>query len=155
MQEFTSESCSVSLVTVCNPMDCSPQGSSVHGIPLARILERVAISISKGSSWPRDETWVSHIAGGSLPSEPPGKSNTMHWPVIKPGTTAWKAAMLTTIPPTQLCKNLQESPNSNPWPRAWMPEQQPWEKRHIISILQRRKMSPRGHSSFTSSCLSS
>ena len=49
--------------TLCYPMDCSPPGSSIHRILQARILERVAISFSKGSSWPRDWTQVSHIAG--------------------------------------------------------------------------------------------
>ena len=44
-------------------MDCSPPGSSVHGISQARILGWVAISISKGSSWPRDRTPVSLTAG--------------------------------------------------------------------------------------------
>ena len=48
-----------SLATLRGPMDCSPSGSSVHGILQARILECVAISSSKGSSWPRDQTWVS------------------------------------------------------------------------------------------------
>ena len=38
----------------CDPMDCSPPGSSVHGILQARILERVAISFSRGSSQPRE-----------------------------------------------------------------------------------------------------
>ena len=42
--------------------DCSPLGSSVHGILQARILEWVAISFCRGSSWPRDQTWVSCIA---------------------------------------------------------------------------------------------
>ena len=46
-----------------DPMDCSLPGSSVHGILQARVLEWVAISFSKGSSWPRDRTLVSHIAG--------------------------------------------------------------------------------------------
>ena len=45
-------------------MDCSPPGSSVHGIFQARILEWVASSFSRGSSWPRDWTQVSSIAGG-------------------------------------------------------------------------------------------
>ena len=56
--------CSViqSCLTLCNPMDCSPSGSSVHGILQARILEWVAISSSRGSSQPRDRTWVSRIA---------------------------------------------------------------------------------------------
>ena len=44
-------------------MDCSPPGSSVHGILQARILEGVAISFSRRSSWPRNQTQVSCIAG--------------------------------------------------------------------------------------------
>ena len=49
--------------TLSDPMDCSLPGSSVHGIFQARVLEWVAISFSRGSSQPRDGTWVSHIAG--------------------------------------------------------------------------------------------
>ena len=50
--------------TFCDPMDCSPSGfSSINGILQARILEWVAIFFSRGSSWPRDQTQVSHIAG--------------------------------------------------------------------------------------------
>ena len=49
--------------TICNSMDCSPPGSSVHGIFQARVLEWVATSFSRGSSWLRDRTWVSCIAG--------------------------------------------------------------------------------------------
>ena len=43
----------------CNSMDCSPPGSSVHGILPARILEWVTIPSSRGFSWPRDQTCVS------------------------------------------------------------------------------------------------
>ena len=46
-------------LTLCNPMDCSPSGPSVHGILQARILELVAISFSRGSSQPRDQTCIS------------------------------------------------------------------------------------------------
>ena len=49
--------------TLCDSRDCSPPGSSVHGISQARILGWVAISFSRGSSWPRDWTWVSYMAG--------------------------------------------------------------------------------------------
>ena len=52
--------------TLCNTMDCSPPGSSVHGIFQARVLEWVAISFSRGSSWPRDQTQVSRVAGRSF-----------------------------------------------------------------------------------------
>ena len=47
--------------TLCNPMDCSLPGSSVHGILQARKLEWVAMSSSRGSSQPRDQTCVSYI----------------------------------------------------------------------------------------------
>ena len=53
---------SLSGVRLCDPMDCSPPGSSVHGISQARILERVAISYSRGSSPPRGQICVSCIS---------------------------------------------------------------------------------------------
>ena len=46
---------------LCNPRDNNPQGSFVHGVLQARILEWVAISVSKGSSWIRDQTCISCI----------------------------------------------------------------------------------------------
>ena len=49
--------------TLCDPVDCGPPGSSIHGILQARILEWVAISFSRGSSRPRDRTRMSRIAG--------------------------------------------------------------------------------------------
>ena len=52
-----------SCLTLCGPMDCSLPGSSVHRIFQAKILEWVAISYSRGSSQPRDQTRASHIAG--------------------------------------------------------------------------------------------
>ena len=52
-----------SCLTLCDPMDCSPPGSSVHGIFKARIPEWVSIPFSRGSSPPRDWTQVSCTAG--------------------------------------------------------------------------------------------
>ena len=52
-----------SCLTFVTPVDCSPLGSSVHGISQARVLECVAISFSRRSSQPRDRTRVSRIAG--------------------------------------------------------------------------------------------
>ena len=49
--------------TLCDPMDCSLSGFSVHGIFQARVLGWIAISFSRGSSRPRNRTWVSHITG--------------------------------------------------------------------------------------------
>ena len=59
--------------TLCDPMDWSPPGCSVCGISHARILARVAISSSRGSSWPRDWTQASCTAGRFFTPEPPGK----------------------------------------------------------------------------------
>ena len=50
----------------------SPPGSSFHGILQARLLEWVAISSSRGHSWPRGRTCVSCVAGGFFTTEPPG-----------------------------------------------------------------------------------
>ena len=71
-------SCSVtqSCPALCDSMNCSLPGSSVHGILQARILEWVAIPFSRGSSWPRNWTQVSCvscIAGCFFTAEPPGK----------------------------------------------------------------------------------
>ena len=70
-------------LTLCNPMDCGPPGSSVHGILQARILEWVAIPFSRGSSRPRDQTCVSYVSlhwqAGSLPPAPRGKSVFLGW----------------------------------------------------------------------------
>ena len=58
--------------TLCNSMDCSLPGFSVHGILQARILEWVAIPFSRGSSQPRIESWSPVLQEDSLLSEPPG-----------------------------------------------------------------------------------
>ena len=54
-------SCFSQCSSLCDPMDCSPPGSSVHGILQARILKWVAMLSFRGSSRPRDRTWVSHV----------------------------------------------------------------------------------------------
>ena len=72
--------CSVAQLcpTLCDPMNCSPPGSSVHGISQARGLEWVAISFSRGSSQPRDGTCVSCIGQvGSLPLSHLGSPSTL------------------------------------------------------------------------------
>ena len=58
--------------TLCDPMDCSPPGSSVHGILQAGILEWAAISSSGGSS-PPYSLCLLHWQAGSLPLAPLGK----------------------------------------------------------------------------------
>ena len=69
-----------SCLTLCDPMDCSPPGSSVHGISQARILKWIAISFSRASYWPscvsRASSWpscVSSLVGRFYTTEPPEK----------------------------------------------------------------------------------
>ena len=61
-------------LTLCNPIDCSLQGSSVCGILQARILEWVAISFSRRSSQSRYQTWSLALQEDSFLSEPTGKT---------------------------------------------------------------------------------
>ena len=61
--KYSESEVSQSCLTLCDSMDCSLTGSAVHGILEARILEWVAILFSRGSSQPRDQTQVSHLAG--------------------------------------------------------------------------------------------
>ena len=75
--------------TLYDPMDYSPLGSSVHGILQARILDWVAISSSRRSSQPRNQTWVSCSAGdpGSIPgsgrSSGEGNSNPVQYSCLE------------------------------------------------------------------------
>ena len=78
--------CVCSVAQACpslgDPLDCSQPGSSAHGIFQARILEWVAISSSRSSSWPRDRTCVSCVscAGRSFTTELAGKPHSKPWP---------------------------------------------------------------------------
>ena len=64
--------------TLCDPMDCSPPGSSILGISQARILEWVAMPSSRGSFRPRDQTHISFIEGGFFTTQSPGKPPYTH-----------------------------------------------------------------------------
>ena len=81
-------SCSV-VSNSCNPMDCSPPGSSVHGISQARVLEWVATSFSRGSSRPRDQTQVSCIASGFFTIWATGKLRMFRTPQYPPKVFMW------------------------------------------------------------------
>ena len=70
-------------LTLCDPMNCSPPGSSVHGILQVRILEWVAMPASRGSSQLRDRTWVSCIEGGFLSTELLGKPHISWYYTVK------------------------------------------------------------------------
>ena len=67
MEVLVAQSCP----TLCDPIDCSRPGSSVHGILQARILEWVAIPFSWGPSHPMEQARDSCIAGGLFTFEPP------------------------------------------------------------------------------------
>ena len=73
---FVTPSC----LTLCDSVGCSPPGSSVHGILQARILEWVAMSSSRGSSQPRDQTFISciylHRQAGSFTTRAPWEAPT-------------------------------------------------------------------------------
>ena len=79
---------SCSIVCLCDPMDCSPLGPSVHGILQVRILEWVAMTFSRGSSQPGDRTRGSCTAGGFFifSSYFPNKSPFFYphncWPIV-------------------------------------------------------------------------
>ena len=75
-----------SCLTLWDSMDCSPPGSSVHGIFQPRILEWVAISSPRGSSWPRNQTCISCIGRQTLyhwATEPPGKLTLEYYSAMK------------------------------------------------------------------------
>ena len=78
---------SLGRVWLCNPMDCSPPGSPVHGILQARIRELVALPSSRGSSRSRDGTQVSQA--DSLPSKPPGKPLVWGYNYRKTSVSEW------------------------------------------------------------------
>ena len=61
--------------SLCDPTDCSPPGSSVHGISQARTKVWAAIFFSREFSWPRDRTHFSCLAGRFFTTEPPGKAS--------------------------------------------------------------------------------
>ena len=88
-------------LTLCDPMDCSPPGSSVHGVLHARILEWVAIPFSRGPSRPRDRThvsWVSCLADGFFTTEPQGcyvqdvMNAVLSRSVVSDSATPWAVA---------------------------------------------------------------
>ena len=66
--------------TLCIPMDCSPSGSSAMGMLQARIMWWIVMLSSRGSSQPRDQTWVSHIARPILPLDTAAFTEMLKFP---------------------------------------------------------------------------
>ena len=79
-------------LTLCDPMDCSLPGSSIHGVFQARILEQVAISFSRGSSRPRDQTKVSGIVGRLYHLSHQGIQNWKSLSCVQLFVTPWTVA---------------------------------------------------------------
>ena len=102
---------SLSRVQLCDPMDWSLSGSSVHEVLQARILEWGAISSSRGSSWLRDQTCVSCI-GDSLPLS--HQQLLLKGDMVKRGFhTCWK--------PEEKTKDEREGLRDSPWQRRYEP----------------------------------
>ena len=91
-------------------MDSSLPGSSVHGILQARVLGGLSFPSPGDLPDPGIEPKSPALQADALPSEPPGKPQVglLHWLGIKPGSTAWKAAMPSTIPPMLKVKEESE-----------------------------------------------
>ena len=87
-----------SCLTLCDPMDCSLPGSSVYGILQVRILEWVAISSFRASSWPRDRTCISCI----------GRWILYHW-------TTWETPRILYVPPVHHFLNPQPLAATDPF----------------------------------------
>ena len=110
-----------SRLTLCDPIDYSLPGSSVHGILQAQIQEWVVIPCSRRSSWSRDQTWVSCTEGRFFTTEPPGKPQFDNKPEIKrnikfPGGSDSKESVCNA-------GDLGFNPwfGKMPWRREWQP----------------------------------
>ena len=114
-----------------DPMDCSPPGSSVHGIFQSRILELIAISFSRGSSRSRNQTWVSCIAGRSF----------TNWAMREvDAINKWQSR---DSKPDQLVSSLHYTTLCFPYP----------PKNGALPFLDRRHSKiPRKYSNFKTSC---
>ena len=100
---------SFSRIWLFETLDCSPPGSSVHGISHARILKWVAISSARGSSWPRDQTLISCMAGGFFTC----------WAIREAsldGSAAAAAAAKSLQSCPTLCDPIDGSPSGSPVP---------------------------------------
>ena len=107
----------------CDPMHCSPPGSSVHRTSQARILEGVAISVSRGSSWPRDRIpvfCISCLVGGIL----------YHWVWVY-----YIMLLLSRFSCVQLCATPQTAAHQAP-PSLGYSRQEHWSGLPFLSSMQ-------------------
>ena len=77
--------------TLCDPMDCSPPSSSVHGVLQARVLGWGALPFSGGSSQPKDQTQVPCIAGRVFTAW--ATTEALFWRTCLPGSEAFKGVL--------------------------------------------------------------
>ena len=82
MQVNSEREVAESCLTLSDPMDYSPPGSTVHGIPWARTLGWAVITLSRGSSPSKDQNHVSCVAGRFFTMEPPGKATALSRPSL-------------------------------------------------------------------------
>ena len=126
---------------LCNPMDCNLPGASVQGILQARVLEWVAISFSRGSSWPRDQTHVSCIAGRFFISWPTREAPSIFR--YYKNSVLLGRKLRHTDPPTQasVCQSKVEcTPSCSPPPAEWAAGRQPFARgrvsgAHLVTCL--------------------
>ena len=99
---------------LCNPMDCSPPGSSVYGILQARILEWIAVRFSRGFPNPGIQPRSPALQADSLPFKPPGKALQTSLYLEKyasyPLQLRSPCVLLTPVPPSFFCNLLHQLP---------------------------------------------
>ena len=128
-------------LTLYDLIDCSPTSSSGHGILQARILEWVAISSSKGSSWPRNRTCVSCTAGRFLTV---WTTRDSHETNLSDGIFTFRALRCCTA------AHLRASPH---WQRRWVKTQcsqmyeplKPWADKAVPQGCLHLQCSPNWH----------
>ena len=117
---------------LCDPMDCSPPGSSVHEISQARILEWVASSFSRWPFWPKDQTRISCTEADSLPSVTAGKPKSVLWRCVihsVVSSSLWPHGLLPTQAPLSMAFSRQEFWSGLPFPSpggSFQPRDQIW-----------------------------
>ena len=124
--------CPQSCLILCDSMDYNPPGSSVHRISQARILEWVAISSSRGSSWPRNQTCVSCIFCIDrqilLPLSHQGSQELVKGRIIDLGELqTWKYALMISLNSyvvlNQLISTWQENSGRSGGRSGWGPQE--------------------------------
>ena len=124
------------VVILCDLMDSSPPGSSVHGIIQARILEWVAISFSRGSSQQGIESASPALAGGFFTTEPLGKpliyNYTLIYIILEKKMATHSSILAWIIPWTEEPGRLQYiGRKSRTWLSAIFLYVRPWETKMI------------------------